>query len=30
MSTPLDERLVEATVGTLELFAVALGTRLGL
>jgi SAM-dependent methyltransferase len=31
MNAPtLDERLVEATVGTLELFAVALGTRLGL
>lgn len=31
MSTPtLDERLIEATTGTLELFGVYLGTRLGL
>jgi 2-polyprenyl-3-methyl-5-hydroxy-6-metoxy-1,4-benzoquinol methylase len=29
-SAPVDERLMEATVGTLELFGVYLGTRLGL
>lgn len=28
--TTLDDRLFEATVGTLELFGVYLGTRLGL